>query len=243
MKIYGIIPARYESSRLLGKPLADICGKPMIWWVYQRAKKVPELDEVYIATDDERVIAAVDGFGGKAIMTSDKHPTGSDRSSEVVEDLDADLYVVIQGDEPLIEPKNISCAIQAKLKHNDASCTILKSPFKNPVDVVNSTTPKIVCDVNGFALLITRSPVPYPHRSLDFCYYKPLGIYVFSQDTLKVFKQLKRGFLESAEDSEILRLIEHGYKVYVQEVKSQSIAVDTEKDLKRVRELISSGEV
>jgi 3-deoxy-manno-octulosonate cytidylyltransferase (CMP-KDO synthetase) len=239
MKIIGVIPARYHSTRFPGKPLADICGKPMLWWVYQQAKKVVELEEVYVATDDTRILAAVETFGGKAVMTSDKHLTGSDRVAEVAEMFKADLYVVIQGDEPLIEPKNISIAIQAMKKNDIASCVILKTQFKNPVDVVNATTPKVVCDSKGFALLISRSPIPYPHGTLDFNYYKPLGTYIFTQDALRIYKNVQKGPIELAEDSEILRLIERGERVFVQEVRSETMAVDTKKDLERVRALVS----
>ena len=239
-KIIGVIPARYASTRFPGKPLADICGKPMIWWVYQQAKKVKELTEVYVATEDQRIIDIVEGFGGKAILTSKKCLTGTDRVAEVSEKIEANLYVVMQGDEPLMESENITIAINAMLNQPEVSCVTLKSAFVNPVDVVNTSTPKIVCDTNGFALLISRSPIPYPHLSINFEYYKPLGIYVFERKTLQKFKSLSKGFLESTEESELLRLIERGEKIFVEQVVSNSIAVDTEKDLERVREHINN---
>jgi 3-deoxy-manno-octulosonate cytidylyltransferase (CMP-KDO synthetase) len=239
MKIIGVIPARYQSSRFPGKPLADICGKPMLWWVYQQAQKVEELDEVYVATDDTRILTAVEAFGGNAVMTSDKHLTGSDRVAEVAEMFAADLYVSIQGDEPLIEPKNISIAIQAMKNNAIASGVILKTQLKNPVDVVNATTAKVVCDSKGFALLVSRSPIPYPQGTLDFNYYKTLGIYIYTKDALRIYKNIQKGSIELAEDAEIMRLIEYGERVFVQEVQSETIGVDSKKDLERVKSLIS----
>lgn len=238
MKIIGVIPARYQSSRLPGKPLADICGKPMVWWVYQQAIKVGRLDEVYVATDDERIMSVCNEFGMPAIMTRKDHPTGSDRLSEVARRIEADIYVTIQGDEPLLEPSTIDKVLDVILSETDIPCATLKTPYKNPVDVVNGTTPKVVCDLNEDILLFSRAPIPYPKASLDYIYYKPIGVYAFKRKTLLKYGELPRGRIESIEDIELLRLVENGYKIRTGIVKSDTVAVDTEKDLNRVRKYI-----
>jgi 3-deoxy-manno-octulosonate cytidylyltransferase (CMP-KDO synthetase) len=237
MKVIGVIPARYTSSRFPGKPLADIHGKPMIWWVYQQAKKVAEIDDVLVATDDERICAVVESFGGKAVMTSPRHRNGSERLSEIAEHVIADIYVTIQGDEPLIEPEVIDAALAIILADDAVVCATLKTPFSNPVDVVNSTTPKVVCDKDGNALLFSRAPIPYPKAALNYVFYKPLGVYAFRRDVLLKYATLPIREIEKTEDIELLRLIENGINVRVGAVNSNSIAVDTPKDLERVREL------
>lgn len=238
MKIVGVIPARYQSSRLPGKPLADICGKPMIWWVYQNAKKNARLDEVYVATDDARVVNKCKELNINCLLTSSKHPTGSDRVSEVARKIEGDIFVTIQGDEPLLEEENINKVIDILMDNPDVTCATLKTPFKNPVDVVNRTTPKVVCDVYDNMMLISRAEIPYPHKSLNYVFYKPIGTYAFTAETIKAYGKMERGPVELAEDSELIRLIEHGIKVKVGMVDSETIAVDTEKDLERVRKII-----
>jgi 3-deoxy-manno-octulosonate cytidylyltransferase (CMP-KDO synthetase) len=238
MKIIGVIPARYGSSRFPGKPLADIHGKPMIWWVYQQAKKVGRLNDVIVSTDDERIRAVVESFGGKAVMTSPRHKNGSERLSETAEHVIADIYVTIQGDEPLLEPEIINAVLDIILTDDAVVCATLKTPFGNPVDVVNSTTPKVVCDKDGNALLFSRAPIPYPKAALNYVFYKPLGVYAFRRDMLLKYGTLPVCEIEKAEDIELLRLIENGIKVRVGVVNSNSIAVDTPKARERVREII-----
>lgn len=238
MKIIGVIPARYQSSRLPGKPLADICGKPMVWWVYKRAKQVDRLNEVYVATDDCRIEVVCQELNIPVVMTSKEHPTGSDRLAEVAQYIDADIYVTIQGDEPLLEPTTIETVLDVILSEPDIPCATLKTPFKNPVDVVNGTTPKVVCDLNEDILLFSRAPIPYPKASLDYIYYKPIGVYAFKRDILLLYGRLPRGRIESIEDIELLRLVENGVKIRTGIVRSDTVAVDTEKDLNRVRKYI-----
>lgn len=234
MKIIGVIPARYQSSRFPGKPLADILGKPMIWWVYNQAIKAKRIDEVYVATDDERILSVCKHYQIPAVMTSKGHCNGSERLSEVADKIEADIYVTIQGDEPLLEPWVIESVLDTILQAPDILCATLKTPYKNPVDVINSTTPKVVTDLDNNILLFTRSAVPYPKAALDYIIYKPIGVYAFKRDILRKYKTLSVGPLERAEDIELLRLIEHGYKVKIQKVESETVAVDTEKDLERV---------
>ncbi len=239
MRIVGVIPARYESNRFQGKPLADIHGRPMVWWVYHRARMVEELDEVYVATDDERIQKACEEYGIPAIMTSVSHTNGSERLSEVAHTVEADIYVTIQGDEPLLEPDTIRTILDIMLSDEKIPCATLKTPYHNPVDVINGTTPKVVCDLNDDILLFTRSAVPYPKAALDYIIYKPIGVYAWRRDTLLKYGTLEKGPLEKAEDIELLRLVEHGYKVRIGEVASDTVAVDTPKDLERVRAYIA----
>ncbi|GIP55875.1 3-deoxy-manno-octulosonate cytidylyltransferase [Paenibacillus vini] len=238
MNIIGVIPSRYSSSRLPGKPLADICGRPMVWWVYQRAKMVKRLKDVYVATDDVRIAEVCDQYGIKHIMTSQSHSNGTERVAEVAEIIEADIYVTIQGDEPLLEPSDIEAVIDTILSEDNIPCATLKTEYKNPVDVVNGTTPKVVCDVNEDILLFSRAPIPYPKASLDYKYYKPIGVYAFKREVLKYYSSLERGRIERIEDIELLRLVENGVKIRVGEVRSDTVAVDTEKDLERVRDYI-----
>ncbi len=243
MKIIGVIPARYASSRFPGKPLADICGKPMIWWVYQQCKKVEDFDEVYIATDDQRIMDAAEEFGMKAIMTSDKHKTGTDRIGEVAEKIPADLYVNIQGDEPMIEPETIRKAITPFYDNPSLEITNLMTKIHDPVDVVNFTVPKVIVNKDNIGVYLTRSTAPYPKGSIDYSYYKQVCVYGFKPETLKFYcdygKKYGKARVEAIEDIEILRFIENGYKVQYVEVDSCTVAVDTQNDLEKVRRLVA----
>lgn len=234
MKILAVIPARYKSSRLPGKPLADICGKPMIYWVYNQAKKVDDFFDVYVATDDERIKKACIENNMKVIMTSEKHPTGTDRIGEVASKIEADLYVNIQGDEPLIEPETIKKAIEPFYTNPDLQITNLMTKIKNPVDALNYTIPKVVTNKENIGVYLTRSLAPYPKGSIEYNFYKQVCVYGFKPEALKYFCTTERSKIEKIEDIEILRFIEGGYKVQYVEVDSDTIAVDTEKDLEKV---------
>ena len=239
MKIIGVIPARYKSSRFPGKPLADISGKPMIWWVYQQCLKVPELAEVYVATDDARIFETCEGLGVKVLMTSDKHPTGTDRVGEVARKIPADLIVNIQGDEPLLEPTTIQAAIKPFFENPLLEVSNLMAKITDPVDVVNFTIPKVLTNKDGVGIYLSRAAVPYPKGNLDFSYYKQVCVYGFTPKALQFFCEygVKYGKakIEAVEDIEILRFIETGYRVQFVEVKSETIAVDTPNDLEKVR--------
>lgn len=234
MKIIGVIPARYKSSRFPGKPLADICGKPMIYWVYNQAIKVDDFDSVYVATDDKRIEQVCKENKINVIMTSENHPTGTDRIGEVARKIDADLYVNIQGDEPLIEPETIKKAIEPFYEDKDLEITNLMTKIKNPVDAYNSTIPKVITNKDNIGIYLTRSMSPYPKGSIDFDYYKQVCVYGFKPSALEFFCNNERGKIEKIEDIEILRFIEAGYKVKYIEVESDTVAVDTQKDLERV---------
>lgn len=242
MKIIGVIPARYKSSRFPGKPLADICGKPMIWWVYNQCKKVEEFDEVYVATDDERIYNTCMELGVQAIMTADTHPTGTDRIGEVARKIPADLIVNIQGDEPLLEPDTIRAAIKPFFENPELQITNLMTKITNPVDAVNFTVPKVITNKDGIGIYLTRATAPYPKGSINYDYYKQVCVYGFKPEALQFYCEYGQKYgkakIEAVEDIEILRFIENGYKVQYIEVDSETVAVDTPNDLEKVREIV-----
>ena len=249
MKIIAVIPARYESSRFQGKPLAEICGKLMIERVYLQAKQVKEFDEVYVATDDDRIMSACQKRNIPCVMTSTSHKTGTDRIGEVAEKIPADLYVNIQGDEPLIEPSTIRTAILPFLDNpnTDIQVTNLMTEIKEPVDLINFTVPKVLTAKDGRGIFLTRAAAPFPKGNIDVKYYKQVCVYGFTPQALKFYcdygKQYGKAKLESVEDIEILRFIENGYRVQYIEVDSETIAVDTPNDLKRVIEFVKENKL
>lgn len=187
MKVIGVIPARYQSTRFPGKPLVDICGKPMIWWVYQQCMKVSDFESVYVATDDNRIYSVCNELNMRVLMTSDKHRTGTDRVGEVAEKIPADLYVNIQGDEPLIEPETIQAAIKPFYGNSDFKITNLMTRIKEPVDIVNFTVPKVVTNKDGIGIYLTRATAPYPQGSINYGYYKQVCVYGFKPEALSFF--------------------------------------------------------
>lgn len=238
MKIIGVIPARYKSSRFPGKPLADIHGRPMIWWVYNQAVKVKDFSDVYIATDDKRIENKCLDLDIKVIMTSENHSTGTDRVGEIAERIPADLYVNIQGDEPLIEPDTIIEAIKPFYKEKDISVTNLMTRIKKLEELIDITVPKVVVNHNSEAIFMSRLPIPYPKGNAEMYYYKQVCVYGFTPQSLAFYCRSERGAIERIEDIEILRFIESGHKVKMIEVLQETIGVDNEKDLEDVRKII-----
>lgn len=247
MKIIAVIPARYQSSRFEGKPLAEICGKIMIERVYLQAKKVEQFDEVYVATDDKRILDACTIRQIPVVMTSTSHRTGTDRLGEVAEKISADLYVNIQGDEPLIEPATIIKAIEPFLNNpeTDIQVTNLMTKIKDPVDLINVTVPKVIAAADGRGVFLTRTAAPFPKGNINVDYYKQVCVYGFTPQALKFYceygKKYGKAKIESVEDIEILRFIENGYRVQYIEVDSETIAVDTPADLQRVIHFIEDN--
>ena len=243
MKIIGVIPARFKSSRFPGKPLADICGKPMIWWVYQQCMKVEDFDAVYVATDDQQIFDTCKSLGVEVIMTSDQHRTGTDRIGEVARKVTADLIVNIQGDEPLLEPSTIKAAIQPYYDNPELEVSNLMTKITDPVDAVNFTVPKVITNREGIGVYLTRATAPYPKGSIDYAYYKQVCVYGFKPDALQFFcdygMKYGKAKVEAVEDIEILRFIENGYKVQFIEVNSETVAVDTPNDLEKVRSIVA----
>lgn len=243
MKIIGVIPARYKSSRFPGKPLADICGKPMIWWVYQQCLKVDDFTEVYVATDDDKIFNTCEELDIKVIMTSDAHRTGTDRIGEVARKIEADLIVNIQGDEPLLEPATIRAAIMPFYDNPELQISNLMTKITDPVEIVNFTVPKVITNKEGIGVYLTRATAPYPKGKIDYSYYKQVCVYGFKPEALQFYCDygLKYGKakIEEIEDIEILRFIENGYKVQYIEVESDTVAVDTPNDLEKVRAIVA----
>lgn len=242
MKVIAVIPSRYQSSRFPGKPLADLCGKPMIWWVCQQVRKVQEIDEVYVATDDERIEAVCKEYGIASVMTRSDHGTSTERVYEVAQKIPSDLYVVINGDEPLIDPETIRAIIPQEKPEGDFYVSNLMTEIKSPVEAVDFTNIKVVTDEESNALFMSRSPIPYPKSSIDYKYYKHVGVLIYDINALKFFATTPKGYNEKIEDVNELRFIEHGKKLKMIEVDAHSLSVDTPKDLEHVKKIIESGE-
>jgi len=239
-RIVGFIPARAESTRFPGKPLADIFGKPMIMRVFDRAAESPLLDDVYVATDTEEIAEAVERQGGKAVMTSREHVSGTDRVAEAARNLGLnpqDVAVNIQGDQPLLDPVLVEEVVRPLLNEPTIPMSTLIYRIVRPDEITHPNAVKTVADVEGFALYFSRATIPFfRDRAEDAVYYKHHGIYAYRNDFLQVFALLPQGFLEKAERLEQLRALEHGFRVKVVVTEKDSIEVDTPEDLERVRE-------
>ena len=239
MKIIGVIPARYKSSRFPGKPLVDICGKPMIWWVYQQAKKVPEFDEVYVATDDDRIEAACKEHDMKVIMTSDKHETGSDRVAEVATKVEGDLFVNIQGDEPVVNPEMIQEVISIFFEDETVTFGSLKKEITDPDEIKATSTVKVVTDQKGDAMYFSRSVIPSNVKDGKLArVFRHVGIYAYKRDFLEEFSKMSQTELELGEGIEPLRAMERGYKMRLKETKHSSIGVDLPEHIEKVKRVI-----
>lgn len=242
MEAVGIIPARYGATRFEGKLLKDLCGKPVIQHVYERAKKAKLLDDLIVAADDERIVKAVESFGGKVVFTSKTHNTGTDRLTEVVNQMDVRVIVNIQGDEPLIQPLLIDDLVRTMQDPDEADAvmaTVVKKSqsleeFKSP-DVV-----KAIVNQKGYAMYFSRSPIPTllkPEGDKSY-FYKHIGIYAYNKDFLFTFKKLSKSYLEKNEKLEQLRALEAGYKIRVIETRYETVGVDTPQDLEMAKELL-----
>lgn len=236
MKKIAVIPARYDSTRLPGKPLLEIAGKPMIQHVYERTSQA-DVDDVMIACDDEKILEAVKKFGGKAIMTRRNHLNGSSRIAEVVENIEADIVINVQGDEPLINPAAINQLIQS-LKDSTCHCATLKSEIMDGDEVGDPNTVKVITDINGHGIYFSRHAIPYVRNNRNQKYYKHIGIYGYKKDFLLNYVKMPPSDLELAESLEQLRIIENGYAIKVLETKHEFIGVDTMEDLEKVRKLL-----
>jgi 3-deoxy-manno-octulosonate cytidylyltransferase (CMP-KDO synthetase) len=247
MKITAIIPARYASTRFEGKALADIKGKPMVRHVYERTAGARLVSEVIIATDDERIATAVRAFGGRVVMTSRDHETGTDRLAEVAAGLDSEIVVNVQGDEPLIEPAMIDEAIRPLVEDPTIVMGTLKCRIRNLHDFLSPNVVKVVTDRNGFALYFSRSPLPNfrdkwndlkdeAFNSGKLLCHKHVGLYVYRRDFLLQYARMAPSQLELSEKLEQLRVLENGYRIKVVETAYESIGVDTPGDLEKVLE-------
>ena len=244
MKIIGVIPARAESSRFYNKPLAKILGKPMIQWVYEHAKASKKIDEVYVATDSVEIEDAVKAFGGNVIMTSPDHPTGTERIYEAAQKVDADLYIVINGDEPVIDGATIDKVIpDDDIDTTDFYASNLMTDFENPVEVVDTTNLKIVTNKLDEVMFISRSPIPYPRGNSNYTFKKFVGISAFTKSALEFYHTTEMGEIEQIEQNDTFRFIENGKKVYYFNAHCKSISVDTAKDVELAEDyLLKNGE-
>ncbi|MDD5487609.1 MAG: 3-deoxy-manno-octulosonate cytidylyltransferase [Candidatus Omnitrophica bacterium] len=253
MKVVAVVPARWHSSRLKGKVLADIDGKPMLQHVWERAKNAELVDEVIVAVDREKVFKAVESFGGRAMYTSPDHASGTDRIAEIAGSVDADVYINIQADEPLVHPSMIDeLARVFEYEPNVQMATLIKRITREE-EVKDPNVVKCVVDRKGYALYFSRSPIPYVRRDIvrpeeerapetvNGMYFKHIGMYSYTREFLLAFTNLPKSMLEQDEKLEQLRVLEHGYKIKTVETRYDTIGVDTEEDLLKVRELVAAG--
>ena len=241
--VVGLIPARYGSSRLPGKPLKPIGGKPMIQRVYERCGGCRLLNSVCVVTDDARIMESVEAFGGRAIMTRADHPSGTDRLAEAVKSIDADIVVNIQGDQPFIDPAMIEEAVRPVLDDETVDLCTLMYPIMREADLSDPGVVKVVVDLKGNALYFSRSLIPYARNKTGQRVFEHVGTYVYRRDTLLRIAQLPPTPLEQTESLEQLRWLEHAYRIRV--VESQcpdrdfaGFSVDTEQDLARAEQML-----
>jgi len=240
-KVVVVIPARYGSTRLPGKPLVALAGKPMIQRVYEQARLAQRADRVIVATDDERIVKAVESFGGEARMTRADHRTGTERVAEVAAHTEGDVVVNVQGDEPLLDPVAVDTAVNALLEEPAAAIATVATPLQSAADIMDPNVVKTVLDFDGNALYFSRAPIPWVRDSaskIQVRHLKHLGLYVFQRDALLEYPTLPQGELERIEQLEQLRWMENGWKIRVAEVAHDAVSVDVPADVERVEKLI-----
>ena len=248
MKFIGIIPARYASTRFPGKPLAMLGGKPVIQRVYEQVVSV--LGEAYVATDDERIFKAVESFGGRAVMTRSDHKNGTDRIEEAAQKLqtDADVIINVQGDEPFIQKSQLE-TVKHLFDDPQTQIATLGKPFESMEAVENPNSPKIVCDINGYAMYFSRSVIPYIRGKeqsewlLNFPYLKHIGLYAYRRNVLAEITKLPQSPLELAESLEQLRWLQNGYRIKVGLTDVETVGIDTPEDLERAEQFILAASV
>jgi len=244
VKVLAVIPARYAATRLPGKPLTLLAGKPMVQHVYERACKVRGVSRVVVATDDERILAAVKAFGGEARLTRPDHGSGTERVAEVAAQMAAEIYLNLQGDEPLIEPAAIDAALEALAGDSSVPVATLCTPIEKVEDILDPNVVKVVFDFEGNALYFSRAPVPWirdrnaPGSRAAPSHFKHLGLYAFRRDVLLEFPTLPPGELERLEKLEQLRWLENGIGIRVVTTRYDSVSVDTPEDVPRVEALL-----
>lgn len=245
MNVVAVIPARMGSTRVPGKPLAVLCGKPMIQHVYERTCAIKGLDFVTVATPDRQIADVVWGFGGNAVVTKAEHATGTDAIAEVVRWWHADIVVNVQGDLPYFHPRMVEEAIQALTATPAASMATVKTPIVDPAQLHSANVVKVITDCSGYALAFSRSAIPY-HRKTDTAPlfplgYRHIGLYVYWRSFLLLLTEYAQTPLEQCESLEQLRVLEYGHRIIVSETTQPTIEVDTPEDLVRAREALLSG--
>ncbi|MDD5449870.1 MAG: 3-deoxy-manno-octulosonate cytidylyltransferase [Candidatus Omnitrophica bacterium] len=248
MDAIGIIPARYASTRFEGKVLADLCGKPVIQHVYERAKQAKFLDDLIIACDDERVKNCVMKFGAKAVLTSPDQPTGTDRLTEVVNPIDVKIIVNIQGDEPFVQSTMIDNLVLELQNNKKIGMATIVKRIEDEKELCDPNTVKAVIDKEGYALYFSRNFIPFVRNREELgqkslveaiTFYKHIGLYAYTKDFLFTFKNLPKSNLEEAEKLEQLRALEHGYRIKTIVTKFDTIGIDTPEDLEKAKALLA----
>ena len=243
----AVIPARYSATRLPGKPLVNLAGKPMIQRVWERAREAKRISRVIIATDDERIRQAAAGFGAEAVMTRSEHRSGTERVAEVAVSMpgsDDEIFVNVQGDEPLVEPDAIDTLVEAIESEEGISVATLMVPIAKPGDIMDPNIVKVVLDFDGNALYFSRAPIPWVRdrdAPVHAQHMKHLGLYAFRRSALLDFATLPLGDLERIEQLEQLRWMENGYKIRVAETQHDSVSVDVPEDVVRVEKLLAQS--
>lgn len=239
MRFVGVIPARFQSTRFPGKPLVEICGHPLVEWVWRSTREATLLDEILVATDDETIAQTVNSFGGRVVMTRADHQSGTDRVAEVAAGVDADAFVNIQGDEPLIAAETIDAVCRAFLDFPEIEVSTARVRIPDRAQAESPHVTKVVVDRRGRALYFSRSLVPYPRRP-GALFYKHLGIYGYRREFLLNLASLQTSALEEAEGLEQLRFLENGINIQTVEVQDDSVGVDVPEDVDRVRQLMEN---
>ncbi|MGB2626163.1 MAG: 3-deoxy-manno-octulosonate cytidylyltransferase [Candidatus Acidiferrum sp.] len=242
-QVIVVIPSRYGSTRLPGKPLVSLAGKPMVQHVYERAKKAQTVHRVIVATDDQRIVDAVQAFGGEVRMTRVDHRTGTERIAEVAIHEKGDIYVNVQGDEPLVDPVAIDTAVASLLEEPAAQISTVATPIRHAADIMDPNIVKTVLDFDSNGMYFSRAPIPWVRDSqqkIHVKYWKHLGLYVFQRDALLEYPTLPQGELEKIEQLEQLRWLENGWKIRVAEVEHDAVSVDVPEDVTRVEKLIKA---
>lgn len=245
MKFVAIIPARFQSTRFPGKPLAILGEKPIIQWVYENAQKA--LDNVFVATDDERIFKAVEAFGGKAVYTSSSHQSGTDRCAEAAEKvasmLSFDVVINIQGDEPFIRPEQIE-KLKSCFDTPETQIATLIKPISNPEEIANINRPKVVINQHQEAMYFSRSPIPFVRDAApenwmaSHTFFSHIGMYAYRADILPKLTKLPVGILEKAESLEQLRWLENGYRIKTAQTTFENIGIDTPEDLEAAKKFL-----
>jgi 3-deoxy-manno-octulosonate cytidylyltransferase (CMP-KDO synthetase) len=253
LAIVAIIPARYGSTRLPGKPLSQIHGKPMVQHVWERAGQAHAIDRVLVATDDERIAEVVRAFGGEVVMTSRTHATGTDRLAEAARGTEAEIVVNVQGDEPMLDAAFIDGAVAPLRADPDLPMSTVSLPLTDVEEMLSSAVVKVVTDARGDALYFSRSPIPFMRDAVDMraaaaaavargLARKHLGLYAYRRQALERFASLPASPLEQAESLEQLRALHHGMRIRVVPMEGRAgVAVDTPQDLERVRAIMGGG--
>lgn len=243
-EVLAVIPARHASVRFPGKPLAPIAGRPMIQHVFERVRQARKVSRVVVATEDDRIKKAVEAFGGEAIITRHDHRTGTDRVAEVASHIEAEIYLNVQGDEPLIDPGTIDLIVEAMLENEEIKIGTPCAPIDLPKDVMDPNIVKVVRDFDGNALYFSRAPIPWvrdTNATKAPQFWKHLGLYAFRHDALLEFPTLPPGELEAIEQLEQLRWLENGFRIGVVETDYDAVSVDVPSDVERVEKLLAAG--